>query len=236
MQNKFIWLLLVLTLILTSCGHGKLFGPTITPSPTSTSTFISTLTPTVTSSPTITSSPIPTYTPTLNFPLLNSTPIPGSLPVIGLDNYRGIIQLSHYGGTGDYHAVTWSPDGKLLAVASTMGIYLYDASTLEQVNFLNSNSSIQCVAYSPDGQTLAAGLLDGTVRLWRVSDGKLLQTLAGHADYFCTVAFSPDGTLLVSGSEDGTILIWQMPSGHLQMSMTSKYGAEPIALTSPQSM
>lgn len=57
MQRKCLWLLLVLTLILTSCGPGKLFGSTITPSPTITPTF--TFTPTFTPTDTETPSPTP---------------------------------------------------------------------------------------------------------------------------------------------------------------------------------
>jgi WD40 repeat protein len=42
--------------------------------------------------------------------------------------------------------------------------------------------SVQSVAFSPDGQTLASGSWDNTVRLWRVADGRLLRTLEGHTD------------------------------------------------------
>jgi endoglucanase len=64
MQRKYLLLFLALVLILTSCGPGKLFGPTITPSPTITPTFTPTLTPTVTPPPTITLTPTLTFTPT----------------------------------------------------------------------------------------------------------------------------------------------------------------------------
>lgn len=59
MPRKYIWLLVVFILILTSCGPGKLFGPIITPLPTSTSIFTQTYNPTITASPTITPSEQP---------------------------------------------------------------------------------------------------------------------------------------------------------------------------------
>ncbi len=72
------------------------------------------------------------------------------------------------------------------------------------------DSSINSVMFSPDGTTVAVGLADKTVRIWRVSDGELLFTLKGHKKEVNSVAFSPDGAMLVSGSEDKTIRLWQV--------------------------
>jgi len=66
------------------------------------------------------------------------------------------------------------------------------------------------VAFSPDGQTLASGCYDKTIKLWNLATGKELRTLNGHTDYVDSVAFSPDGQTLASGSADGTIKIWGM--------------------------
>jgi WD40 repeat protein len=56
--------------------------------------------------------------------------------------------------------------------------------------------------------------------LWRVSDGSLVRTLAGHADVVVSVSFSPDGSLLASGSGDGTIKLWRVSDGSLVRTLT----------------
>ncbi len=72
---------------------------------------------------------------------------------------------------------------------------------------------VSSLAFSPQGQILASGSYDSTVRLWRVPDGTPLHTLEGHTGSVHAVAFSPDGTLLASGSEDGTVRLWGVAGG-----------------------
>src|SRR5262245_61924688 len=63
-----------------------------------------------------------------------------------------------------------------------------------------------------DGQQLASGSRDQTVRLWEASSGQVLHTLEGHQDSVQSVAWSPDGRQLASGSNDGDWRIWSCQS------------------------
>lgn len=63
------------------------------------------------------------------------------------------------------------------------------------------------VAYSADGQLIASGSADNTVKIWQ-QDGQLLATLP-HPDSVLDVVFSPDGKILASAGVDDTIKLWQ---------------------------
>jgi WD40 repeat protein len=71
------------------------------------------------------------------------------------------------------------------------------------------NENAYCLAFSPDGTVLASGHYD-TIRLWRISDGKLLRNMVGQDGIITSIAFSPDGTLLASGTFKKTVRLWRL--------------------------
>src|SRR6266545_1024194 len=73
-------------------------------------------------------------------------------------------------------------------------------------------SVIWAVATSEDGQLVASGSLDGTVKLWSVSGAQLLATFQHHSPVY-GVSLSSDGKLIASGGADGTIKLWAAKDG-----------------------
>jgi WD40 repeat protein len=120
-------------------------------------------------------------------------------------------------------SVAFSPDGKILASSSTLAvgdgnIKLWDVETGRLQRVLGKgllSLNVSCVTFSPDGQTLASGNMDATIKLWQLNSGKLHSTLTGHGWHVKSVAFSRDGKILVSGGLDGAIKIWNWRTGEL---------------------
>jgi WD40 repeat protein/serine/threonine protein kinase len=115
--------------------------------------------------------------------------------------------------------VHFSSDSRLLATASHDGtVILWETVSWKRIGTLKGNGLIrkpQCVAFHPDGKTLAVGgQWDESIEIWDTVSGKMLRTLKGHANSVYSLAFSPDGTRLASGGADMAVKLWDPVSGH----------------------
>lgn len=119
-------------------------------------------------------------------------------------------------GRGGIRHLATSPDGKYIAVASTIGIWLYEAADVtKQPRFISGHTEeVQQVAFSSDGTKLASASLDRTAGLWDVQTGARLQRFEGARSGFYAVAFSPDDSLVAAATTDqNAIRLWESNSG-----------------------
>lgn len=72
---------------------------------------------------------------------------------------------------------------------------------------------ITAVRVHRDGQLLATAGDDHRVRVWSLTDGKLVHRLEGHHDWVRTVDYSPDGKILASAGNDRQIIFWDAITG-----------------------
>nr|WP_239096474.1 pentapeptide repeat-containing protein [Streptomyces sp. SID11385] len=85
------------------------------------------------------------------------------------------------------------------------------------------------VAYSPDGELLAAGSQDGSVLICAPENGEALRVLHGHTDRVYAIKFRD--SVLATGSADGTVRLWDPVSGRCRATLSvHRDGVWPITL------
>ena len=134
-----------------------------------------------------------------------------------LDEPQPPLELAH-AAASFVNAVALSPDGRLLATASSdrAGGYLrlWNTTDGQLVRRLEGHTDAVCsVQFSRDGQRLLTSSYDTTARLWHVETGELIRTFASHDWWVWSAAFSPDEQRLVTASQDGSALVWSVDSG-----------------------
>jgi len=101
------------------------------------------------------------------------------------------------------------PDS-LRGSASTFGAAFDGVSAQAQ---LGTDSAVLALASLADGDLLATGHIDGSVRLWDPVTGGAVRTLTGHTGGVRALAVDPQGRWLASGSDDGSVRLWDPATG-----------------------
>jgi len=136
--------------------------------------------------------------------------------------------------------VTFSPDGKMLAVGSTEGVvYLVDAKSGQIIHQLRGHTNwivIRGLAFSPDGKTLYSAGLDATVRVWDVARGVQTAMLDVHRLDIFSIAISPDGERLASVSDqEGRVIVWDLMKQRPDLNLRIGLGLITSLVFSPDS-
>jgi WD40 repeat protein/tRNA A-37 threonylcarbamoyl transferase component Bud32 len=114
--------------------------------------------------------------------------------------------------------LTFSPDSKILAIASGRVVRLWDASKGSPVGepLSHSDGVGRALAFSPDGKRLATTSLDMTVRLWDASTGRMASQPLIHHGYVRGLQFSSDGSILLTITSEATgasARLWETATG-----------------------
>ena len=164
----------------------------------------------------------------------------------------GRLQATLLGHTGTVYDVALSADGQLLASGGTDGtVRLWEAAsagvdrvgsgaerTLQSEHALAAppsgwrplatleghTAAVFGVSLSADGQVIASGSADGTVRLWQAGAGQPVATLQGHTGTVWSVALSADGQVLASGGGEGTVRLWETRTARLRATLQGHTG------------
>ncbi len=128
----------------------------------------------------------------------------------------GYIEVPEEGWVSWLNTIAFSPDGQFIASGGTDNTVKVWRVVYGQLFYTltGHNGDVKTVAFSPDGQILASGA-DKTIKLWRMSDGRLLRT-CDHQAPVNSVAFSPDGQIIASAGNDRSIKVWRVSDGQLK--------------------
>jgi WD40 repeat protein len=119
-------------------------------------------------------------------------------------------------------AAAYSPDGKILALGrggevdgNSGKVFLIDPATGKKARELTPGHQygITDLVFHPDGQHLASSGRDTVVRLWRLSDGKLIKELGKprggqFKDWIHAISLSADGRWLGAADMAGQAQVW----------------------------
>ncbi len=124
------------------------------------------------------------------------------------------------------HLTVWQADLREVNLRSVN----FAHADLSKSAFAETFNNIQSVAFSLDGEVLAAGDDKGEIYLWQVENGKQRIILRGHTDRVWSVIFNPDSKTIISRSRDLTERLWDVLTG--QCTQTIPYRVD---WQSPQS-
>ncbi|MEP0807259.1 MAG: PD40 domain-containing protein [Chloroflexota bacterium] len=129
------------------------------------------------------------------------------------DSFTYEVVTRLFGHEGITTALTFSPDGKILASGGKDGaVILWDADTYLPIHRPLSahNGAVVSVAFSPDGNILASSSSDQTIILWDASSGTPVGQPIKAPTIASDLVFTPDGNSLISRGADNNVIFWDV--------------------------
>ena len=159
------------------------------------------------------------------------------------DAQTGAHKTTLTGHTKRVIAIAYAPDGDMIASGSRDGtVRLWDVATGKHKATLKHASGlaallpwyyvpVNSVAYSPDGNTVAAVGWDSKLRLWDTRTTKPKTTLLGHTGPVDAIVYSPDGKTIATARTwtDNTVQLWDAVTGEIKATLTGYTPVKTIA-------
>ncbi len=135
-------------------------------------------------------------------------------------------------GKGTINDLKHSPDSDLIAVATHIGVWIYDANSGKEIRLLKHTEWVTSLDFSPNGKMLASGGFDG-IHLWEPHTGQHLFELT-NKKIITKLVFFPDGRTLASVANRGKIInLWDITNKTISKSITTTQGRFSSIAVSP---
>ena len=151
------------------------------------------------------------------FPRLAFSPDGGWLATTGGDEarvfdartWRPVVMIP-----GPIHSLAFDARGRLVTGAATGDVALWTIPSGARLRYLRQfGESVDAVAFSPDGQLVAAGSRDGAMQVWHTDSGTLRTQLNLRHSKILGVEFDPASRLLLAANADGTVVVADAAQG-----------------------
>jgi WD40 repeat protein/serine/threonine protein kinase len=130
---------------------------------------------------------------------------------------KEVLDLSDL--AAEVSAVRFSPDGRVLAVAATTQVTIWDADTGTKLRTFNAADSVTDLAFSPNGRDLTLGSMRGKVEVRDAASGQVTLAAQPSDTRIINLVYSPDGQRLAAGCFDATVRVWDARTGQTVLTL-----------------
>jgi WD40 repeat protein len=128
----------------------------------------------------------------------------------------GALRHAVSNSVGPVYGISFSPKDPSLATtgwqptSANAELQILNSKTGQVLRRFDDAGQVVCLAYSPDGATLATAGTDQLISLWEVASGRLRSKFTGHTGAVWSLAWSPDGQRLATAGWDGSVRLWDV--------------------------
>jgi serine/threonine protein kinase/WD40 repeat protein len=153
----------------------------------------------------------------------------GNVTVWDLGTESPRVRSICQGSYNEILALSFCPDGSMLASAGRGVARLWDPGTGSLLLSINAGQYEYGLAFSPDGRRMVIGSnaawgVRGNVLIVELIDGRGVRTLRGLSGLIAAMILSPDESLVVALSHDWKVGIWERESGRLKLVLDTPAG------------